>query len=350
MAFRASVGAINGSSDFDDVYPWSHIRLCNVQNGVVIAYQGEPGFTRTPGAGIDVMVELPAFYYKVLDNAALRDIDIIDLVPTFGFTNKPDGYEISPRHAPYPAQPNGHRVAYIGAYTCGTDYRSVSGGNSVVSITRATARNGCSNRGATYWQYDIATWATVCLLYQVEVADLNSQRAVGRGHVDNSPAAQLARGHSDNVAGHSGGNGANTASKYRNIENFWGNIWNWCDGINFNGAVTHINLNPATYADDTANNYTQLGYNKAVADGWIRTTGFDPNIPWLHIPIATTGADDQFLSDYYWQSTGWRVLILGGAWPYTGRSGVFCFGSSDAASLVYASIGCRLVVLPPAAA
>jgi hypothetical protein len=352
MRFTPSTLTVEGRSDFDSVYPYCDMRLCNARlidatNYIVTAYQGEPGFTLTPPAPIDVMVETPPFYYKVTDTPTFRDTEMLVLRPTKGFTNLPEGYHVSPRHVQHIGAPLGYENAYIGAYTCDAAYRSISGGLSAVSQARPTMRTGCRNRGMVYSQYDIATWATLCLLYTIEVANLDSQLAVARGRADTT--AQVARGDADGVLGHSGGGGTNRAMKYRNIENLWGNLWVWCDGINFNGNITHVNLNPATYADDTVNNYTQLIYTKAVADGFIRATGFDPAMPWLQIPTLSNGADGQFFSDHYWQAAGWRALLLGGHWSHAGQAGVFCFSSNSAASLVHTTLGCRLLALPPAA-
>jgi hypothetical protein len=334
--------SVRGVSDFDENYPWSEIKLCNVLNGAVTVYSDKPGFSRTPAAPADVMVEIPAYYYKVEDTATTREYEILGLKPSKGFTNKPDGYHVSPRHAPHIGAPLGYERIYVGAYTSGSDYRSVSGGSSLVSVTRPTCRTGCANRGADYWQYDFATHCTITMLCMIETADLNSQTAVGRGIADTT--AQIARGNADAIPGHTGGGGTNRAMKYRDIENLWGNIWQWCDGINFNGALSYINLDPATYADDTANNYTQVSFNKAPADGWIRELGHDPALPWLFIPTLANSADGQFFSDHYWQAAGWRALILGGNWNNAGNVGLFCFNANNAASNVNTNIGCRLFV------
>lgn len=49
-------------NDFDSKFPWSHIRRCNLSNdGQVVAYEGEPGYT-ADGTNGNVMVEIPKFY------------------------------------------------------------------------------------------------------------------------------------------------------------------------------------------------------------------------------------------------------------------------------------------------
>lgn len=346
-SFSPSVGAAAGRSDFDNIYPWSEIKLCVVVNGAPAYYQGEAGFSRAPAIG-DVMVEIPAYYYKVEDSALFRDFIIASNKP--GVDPQPEGFLLSPRHMGTPGKPEGWDKIYTSTYTINSAYRSISGNTSLVSISRPTARAGCRNRGAQYHLDDFATYWTVNLLYLVEVADWNSQLAVGPGYTDATNTAQIATGGADAVAWHSGrasGNSiaAKNAVKYRHMENRWGNLWTWCDGINFNENTIYINLNPATYADDSAAG-NALVYSKAATDGFQKVLGFDPNFPFAQIPTDTTGADGTFVSDYYWRNTGWRALFLGGGWSYAGPAGLFSFNSGNAASAVGTGLGARLLVLP----
>lgn len=55
----------NGINDFDNIYPWCDIKLCNVKivNGKkVVIYQDEAGFALDGSNGYNVMVEIPKFY------------------------------------------------------------------------------------------------------------------------------------------------------------------------------------------------------------------------------------------------------------------------------------------------
>ncbi|WP_195985391.1 hypothetical protein [Clostridium sp. D33t1_170424_F3] len=341
--FKASVGSTTaGSSGFDNEPIYKDIKLCNVVNGKVTAYYGEPGFSRTPSSG-DVMVEIPRYYYKIEETSTYRDFIISD--------QPLDGFLFSPRHAPHSGNANGYEKIYVSAYTLNSSYRSVSGNSSVVSITRATARTGCKGRGNGYYLYDFATYWTIALLYLIEVADWNSQNVIGEGYTDSSNSAQINTGGADGVSGHTGrasGNATNAknAVKYRHMENLWGNIWSWCDGANFNDALCYVCTNPAQYADDTATNYTKLSYSKATADGYQKALGFDPNVPWAQICTDATGADGTYISDYYYRSTGWRVLPLGGSWHYTRSAGLFYLDSGRTSSSTSTYVGCRLLVLP----
>jgi hypothetical protein len=98
------------------------------------------------------MVEIPAYYYQVIDASASREWLISEIVPNDDFSNRPEGFLVSPRHQPYVGRSQGHQKIYVSVYTLNSAYRSISGNQSLVNITRATARGGCSGRGASYWQ------------------------------------------------------------------------------------------------------------------------------------------------------------------------------------------------------
>jgi len=351
-SFTPAQNGAGGSSGFDSVYPWSGIKRCNMVNGAVTAYEGDAGFSLTPATG-DVMVEIPAFYYKIEDGALYRDFVISNADPSV-VTTPPTGFQLSPRHAPHSGFPNGHSKIYVSAYTLNSAYRSVSGNQSIVSITRAAARAGCSARGANYWQYDFATLMTLQLLYLVEVADFDSQEKVGQGYTASGNTAQINTGDSNGVAYHSGSMGAlgtaTRAVKYRGIENFWGNLHVWCDGYNVNGTQPYISVEPANYADDTSTGYTAVPYQTPSAqNGYITALGYSSSLPWVMIPTAFGGAAGTYVPDYgYVGYAGWSVLLVGGGWGNGSSAGVFSFSASNASSSAgtNASIGARLLVLP----
>jgi len=291
------------------------------------------------------MVEIPRFYFQITDTATERD---------FCISERPlDGYQVSPRHAPTPTRPNGYDRIYVSAYTVSAGYRSISGQPNLVNITRAAARAGCSGRGANYCQYDFATLMTLWLLYIVETANWNSQTAVGNGNVGTSAA--LPTGDADGVAFHSGSMGAaavnNRGVKYRHMENLWGNIYQWVDGINFQNQNAFVCTDPAAFADDVGPTaaYAQVPYSlPSNGSGWIRMLGYDAAMPWAMIPTNFTGGSaTTFIPDQGvvgW--AGWYVLFVGGFWNGSTGAGLFYFDASGGSSVAPSNIGGRLLVLP----
>ena len=330
-------GNTAGSSDFDDKPIYKDTKMCNVVNGAVTAYQGEAGFSRAPSSG-DVCVQIPKFYYKVIDTDDYRDYLISD--------SQLDGFSVAPRHAPCDDYPNGVSKIFVGSYEASSGYRSISDAAPLVSETRAQFRTGFRNRGTGYSQIDWATQFELFILYLVEYASWDSQSAIGSGYTDSSNSAAINTGGADSVSGHTGTAGSNSAVKWRNIENLWGNIREWRDGINFNDGLIYTCLNPSKFADDTSANYSEAAYTKIQSDGYISGLGFDANMPWAQIPTAVSGSESTYLCDFYYYSTGWRVASVGGDWAYGSRAGLFCLGAVDASSGYSSFIGSRLLVIP----
>jgi hypothetical protein len=334
----ATNGNTAGSSDFDDKLIYKDIKICNVVNRAPTVYKGEAGFSRAPSSG-DVMVEIPKFYYKVIDTDDYRDFLISD--------SRLDGFSVAPRHAPCDDYPNGLDKIYVGAYEASSEYKSISGQVPLVNLTRAQFRTGFTGRGTGYVQADWATQFEIQILYLIETAHLNSQLVVGNGNV-NSPAA-INTGGSDSVAGMTGC--ADKAShsiavKYRGLENLWGNVNEWHDGINFNNEIIYVCTNPSKYADDTAADYATLSYSKAPSAGFISSLGLDANVPWVQLPTAVAGSDSTYLCDKYARFEDWRVACVGGKWNSGSDAGLLQISTGSNSFDFYPDVGSRLLVLP----
>ena len=250
---------------------------------------------------------------------------------------------------------------YVGRYaTSGSANAQVSksGVTHLTGITRAAFRGAApqraqSKRARDGRQWDIATWNALQMLYLVEFADFNAQAKIGRGYCDGN-ITPISAGGTDGMSYHTGrpaGTDGKTAVQYRGIENLWGNIWQFVDGYNINNAVHYFCTDQSKFADDTASNYTQMGYNTTgKSDAYISALGFDANNPWLQAPTAAAGSEITYITDRYWYNTGWRVLLVGGRLDNASGCGVFCWfadprfllcqrGTSVPASLKFSPVG-----------
>lgn len=322
-----AVGTGAGSSPFDAYAPWSGMEEYNISGSAVGAKRGASGFTRT---GADVMVYIPEFYFKIVDDTAnsKRYFYVADKAKA-GFTKHPGSGK------------------YVGRYNTISGHYSKSGAAPLVNITRASARSGAKAKGAKWSEYDFASWCAVWLLYLVEFADWDSQSKVGRGYCDGNSSA-ISSGGTDGMTYHTGraaGTDGKTAVQYRHIENPWGNVFEWIDGINFSGGTVYVCTNPANYADDTATNYTNIG-TKTQSDGYIKSAGYSSAMPWSFFPTATGGSETTYIADYAYCTSSWRVLRVGGGWNSGSGAGLFYFYASPASSNTYSSTGARLLFHP----
>ena len=145
--------------------------------------------------------------------------------------------------------------------------------------------------------------------------------------------------------GRAAGTNGKTAVQYRHIENPYGNVFEFIDGINFSDGTVYDCLNPASYADDTAANYTNIG-SKIQSDGYITAIGVSSAMPWAFYPTAVGGSETTYIPDYAYYSSGWRVLLVGGYWLNGGYAGLFYFYANNASSNSYSNVGARLLFHP----
>jgi hypothetical protein len=121
--------------------------------------------------------------------------------------------------------------------------------------------------------------------------------------------------------------------KYRGIENPFGNMWQWVDGLNITDRQAWICKNPANYASNVfASPYEQLSYVNASAGGYPTAMGYDANYPFAQLP-STVGVDSShYYSDYYFQGTGQRGARFGGGWEkqsYAGFRAGLCLNATS---------------------
>lgn len=322
-----AVGTGAGSSPFDSYAPWKDMDEYNIVNNAVSHKRGASGFSRTSH---DTVVFIPEYYFKIVDDATnkKRYFYVCDKAKS-GFATHPGSGK------------------YVGRYNTISGNYSKSGAAPLVNITRATARSGAKGKGSKWSEYDYASWCAVWLLYLVEFADWDSQGQIGRGYVDDNSSA-IKSGGTDSMNYHTGrasGTDGKTAVQYRHIENPWGNVREFIDGINFSDGTVYVCTNPANYADDTATNYTNIG-TKAQSDGYIKSLGMSGNMPWAFFPTATGGSETTYVPDYAYYDSGWRVLNVGGNWNNAGKAGLFYFNANNTSSNTNSNLGARPLVFP----
>ena len=320
-----AVGASNGTSPFDVHMPWKGMEEYNIVNGTVGAKRGEPGFSRAN----DTVVLIPEFYYKVVDDSA----------------NKKRYYYVSSmKISGFEKHPGSGR--YVGKYNTASGHVSRTGKSPLVSITRASARSGAKSKGSGWYEYDYASWCAIGLLYIIEYADWNTQSKIGKGYSSGSSA--ISSGGTDSMTYHTGrasGTDGATAVQYRHIENPWGNVFDWVDGVNFNGSTVYVCTDPAKYADDTSDGYTNAG-TRASSSGYISALGASTTAPWAIYPSSAGGSETTYIPDYSWNSSGGRVLYVGGHWDDGSYAGLFCFVGDYGSSNSDRYTGARLMFIP----
>lgn len=396
-------------ADFSKLAPWARKRCILADDGVVLAYRGETGYTETGklttaitktvdgeekeyavGTPVQVMVEQPLFYVKTVPVSAKAATSgrgkqytkarfYISPTPKAGFTPM-KGF----RDENGTLQNRIYLAAYEGciyddsatAYLMADEQSADFAADKLSSIanakpasgvtqllTRANTRKLANNRGKGWQLHNIFALSATQWLMLVEYAAYDCQSKVGKGVCDFTDdgstnmavvtGATAGLGDGSGIDPNAGVNGKCSVS-YRGEENLWGNIWTWLDGINIHNNLaakeSAIYLKEyGEYKDDTdKDGYERIDFDPLmVSGGYQSALGYDPKYPELSLPTECSGNSSSGIASYWWNNyDGWRVARLGGHWS----SGAHC--SPWYLYLYYASsyrnryIGGRLLYVP----
>lgn len=411
--FTRLAGAENltAGEDFDDITPWGgRKRCCLTDEGIPVAYYGEDGYTESGkltkeitiddgdwrdgtyavGTPVQVMVEQPRFYYKVVP---------LKLEPIEGYINgfhmrkaryyvsatPKEGFKLHPAFI-YDGDTPLHEIylsAYEGslydtsasAYILNDEQVADFDNDKLCSIANAKPASGVTqnlsrtnlrklakNRKVSgYWNMSYAsTVSATQLLFLIEYASFNMQSKLGDGVTnktdDGATSMTEITGATTNLGNKSGSvtnaNNYNVVS-YRGEENFYGNIWKWIDGINIyrnsnmipqqhNVYIANYDFTDATFNDP----YEKVSYPASITEGYISAFGYDEKFDWLFMPTETKGNSAVPVGDHFYRNAnyqGWLAARLGGVWYNGASAGGFSWTLSNAASTRARYVGGRLV-------
>ena len=101
--------------------------------------------------------------------------------------------------------------------------------------------------------------------------------------------------------------------KFYGIENIWGHLWKFIQGVNIRDHQVWVCADPTQYADDKFEEpYKQLSYICPAENGYVKEMGYDARYPFAKFPITVGGSSAVYYADYYYQSVGDRVAYVGG--------------------------------------
>ena len=339
----ASMGDTFAPGSWGSEWPFNEIRPCMLNGGVVQYYLDPDDYTKkidgtdadiTTGADGDVMVEFPIIYTKEWSDGTYDYVNLtaapLDGYHANGFTNA-NGI----------VQDTAYMAAYDG-YNISSNLRSVSGKAPTVSQTIGTFRTWATARGAGYQQHQ---WIHRTLLFNLFVLmfrGLNSQTLLGRGNVNTSAAK--ATGTMNTRGMYWGDQGSSNGVKFCGIENPWGNIWKFCDGLGVNSGNKIVYKTGPSYAD-ALTNYLDTGITRGTSNYVSQMTvgnGMGK------IASQLSGAETTFYSDYWWfnATAGTYICRVGGDWAHTSQAGLFAVALNTAASNSHTSIGASLSYIP----
>lgn len=288
------------SKDFDSIYPWAGMKRCNLKDGEILCYEGDDTY-KEDGSNGDVMVEIPKFYYKVVpvrtepasSGEGLQLVEakwMISPVPSKGFKVHPafirnnteidfiyvSAFEGSAFNM------NNNSFIENNAITLSTDKICSARDKVVMNLARVGFNKSnietlITNNYFEYKAFDFRTLSAIQLLFIIEHASFDSQSCVGEGII--SEQSYLKTGH-------------HKAATYRNIENLWGNTWDYIGDCQINME------NSKVFMDFDLNNPTRINFSLSdgIGDDCLNRFGYDENNDFVFI-CSKLGPSNQTAKD-----------------------------------------------------
>lgn len=344
-----AVGMTSGSSDWDDFFGHYPVLL---KDGVEVGKlnpdnfdQFEDGTTAdiSSGSAGDAMIAFPRRGLSISTSGTKV---------TISMTDDPDNnadYEYNAHTRGTTAKD----VFYLGVYkgyVTSSKLRSLKGKTITASKTIGTFRTNAQANGTGYEQSGFYQLIFRQVMFILKYKTLDSQTAVGYGYVNSSHSAAIASGGTESYGMDSEIIKASNPSymtdqnhhvKCFGIEDFWGNVYEWIDGL-----VTSSNRNILTANssfNDSGSGYTDNGQG-ATADvsGYMSKpqgstkTGF--------VAKEASGSSSTYFCDYAHLCAS-CVAPFGGCWNNGAGAGAFLLDVYLSASFSSSSFAARLMYL-----
>ncbi len=355
--------------DPDECYPWKGMKRCVLKpNGSLVGYLHPDDSNKWDSGdnidwgliesnGYNVMVEIPKFYYKKkLPRSGNFDdghIWMISDAPRYGFEVHPAfmrcrdklcddlsgvAVEVDYRYAP----------AFEGWIDSQGRLRSLPNRPTQVSITIGNSRESAKKNGNGWGLFDFNLLFAIQLLFSLEYGTYNSQSVMYGFSYDNSSKRSTGDtlrlgNHSGNANGNSDnwylGNNGKSSMSYRGIENLYGNISKWIDGLYCDSSRNILIANKGF-------NNTGGGYENCGKGGSSNIGGYIGNIQdnneagFIMKNTNNASSNKRFYNQGRLYSNG--IPFFGGTYNDKENSGIFNLSISSSNNNSNSNIGCYL--------
>ena len=107
------------------------------------------------------------------------------------------------------------------------------------------------------------------------------------------------------------------SSSYHWIEDWFGNMWQFRDGVNIQNRQHYCCNKRASCADTTyTGDFEKVGYVCPTNEGYIKKMGYNSLHPEYELPVDVGGGADSYVGDYYYSSEGGTLVFSGGRVDY----------------------------------
>lgn len=342
-----AVGMTAGSSEWLEKNIFKDIKPCLFKDGAVVGYLNPDNFAQfadgtsadiTSGTDGDVMIEIPKTGFKIEKSDSVLTVQITDNPEADGFS-----------YMAHTRVTEGDRdFLYIGAFlgsNVSSHLRSLSGKSPLNNATIGDFRTYAQANGTGYDQLAFYPLTLLQCLYLIMYKNLGSQTALGMGYVGDSDWEYMAKNTGATVtAGMNYGSADDMEQmKFLGIEDFWGNLYQWVDGLVSSEADYHA-LTATTGFNDTGEDYNDIG-----AMGTRNISGYMTELQGSNdagfIIKTGSGSSSTYFSDYACFVGGGCVPSFGGFFVDGSVAGAFRLGVGYDAGSCFDSVGGRLMFL-----
>lgn len=221
-------------------------------------------------------------------------------------------------------------------------------GNVTIGDARSATRayGNAANLYKGYQQLDFAQLTLYNLMCMMFYRTPNIQKVYGGRTGEGTVTTwedPTVTGTCDGVTGMNGWNVSTDCVKMLGIENPYGNMNKWCDGVNFSGQKIYAQRYPQKYGS----NGNAMGFNRPSKGGYVKylkhgTT--DKTRSYMFVSEIGASAST-YCGDYTSRPDG-SVLSVGGTSYNVYMAGLWFLNGYDSASAKYKDIGARLSYRP----
>lgn len=351
---------IKGSAEWDNMPIFKHIRPCVFLNGEVNYYLDPNDWTKKYGTNEssiltgedgDVMIEFPKFAYKIktTDNTITVSVTNDESVAESDSNYTYDAFSrLEEGDVDY-----FYKGAFKGSLDSGGQLRSIVGTKPANNKNIGAFRAAAQSNGAHYQQSTYAQLKALQCLYLIKYGSRDGQAEVGKGVINASASyvsgynttdvANIAPELSTLTSGMTFGTTANGTTHMRlfGIEDFWGCVWEWVDGLTTDANRNIItSWNSFSGENVEATSITTPSGLTSDASGYIKDVAGNNDAGFM--PINFSGGSSTTFWPDYGNLFASCVLRFGGGWTDGDWAGPFSLSASRGASYANAYVGARL--------
>ncbi|WP_374018907.1 hypothetical protein ABU162_03910 [Paenibacillus thiaminolyticus] len=286
--------------------------------------------------GWNCMVQIPKFYYKAR-RGEHNGLDTYRLE----ISNTPqDGFKVHPAFE----REEGviEHYQYMSAFEGWIDergrLRSLTGKAPAANLTLSYFRKAAFLNGDHFTQQDFYLTSAIQMLYLVEYGDFNAQKNL-KGRVNSTGVGST--GYSRSLGNKSFGD--SSYMSYRGIENFYGNMLKFIDGLDLiDGSLYASKKN---YHD--LDSYEFIGElpskeiaGETISSKW-KNIHFSDDSDFCFIP-KYNDSFPQLINSYYFSGKNYKVLLFGGFYISGDNAGILSWYEYQSLSSTAPAAGARL--------